>query len=46
MLLYAAATKKDVGLSERLINAGADVNGQNHAALFATMNAGDPRTGM
>jgi hypothetical protein len=46
MLIYAAAQKKDVYLSECLINAGADVNGQHHAALCACMNTGDHATGM
>jgi len=41
MLLYAAAQKKDVALADRLIQAGADVNGQNHAALRACMNIND-----
>ncbi len=46
MLIFAAAQKKDVYLSERLINAGADVNGQHHAALRACMNTNDHATGM
>ena len=41
MLLYAAAQKKDVALADRLIQAGADVNGQNHAALRACLNIND-----
>jgi hypothetical protein len=41
MLLYAAAQKKDVALADRLIRAGADVNGQKHAALSACMDRND-----
>jgi len=46
MLIYAAAQKKDVYLADRLIKAGADLNGQNHAALRACMEIDDPATGM
>ncbi|MDR2089133.1 MAG: ankyrin repeat domain-containing protein [Clostridiales Family XIII bacterium] len=46
MLIYAAAQKKDVEPAARLIGAGADVNGQNHAALFAAMGSNDHATGM
>jgi hypothetical protein len=46
MLIYAAAMKKDVGLAERLIQAGADVNAQNHAALRTAMNVNDAAAGM
>lgn len=41
MLMYTVAQKKDVGLAERLMQAGADINGQNHAALRACMDTGD-----
>jgi hypothetical protein len=45
-LIYAAAMKRDAWLTERLIRAGADVNAQNYAALFAAMNSGDTATGI
>ncbi|MDR1321178.1 MAG: ankyrin repeat domain-containing protein [Gracilibacteraceae bacterium] len=46
MLIYFAAMKKEIGLAERMIQAGADVNGQNYAALHTAMRANDPASGM